>query len=96
MFPCSSRAPGHPKRVELSGKLLKDYWGGDRNDEARMSNDERSSNAQIKKTCSVSLFVIQISSFLRHSSFVIRHLPSLQVIRRDAGCIGAQAFSSHC
>jgi hypothetical protein len=38
-----------------------------KNDEARTTNDEENSNAQMtKKACAPDLFVIRILSFLRH------------------------------
>ncbi len=48
-----------------------------------MSNDERSSNAQNKEEVLGMVFVIRISSFLRHLSFVICH--PFKSSRHDAG-----------
>ena len=43
-----------------------------KNDEAQMTNDEGSSNAEMTKMLHAG-FAIRISSFLRHWTFVIRH-----------------------
>src|SRR5947208_512698 len=44
-----------------------------RNDEILMMNDARNSNAQITKTQAEQSTVIRISSFIRRSTFDIRH-----------------------
>src|SRR5207247_2975934 len=50
------------------------------NDECRMTNDDGMTKSETRNPCSraVGIFVIRVSDFIRHSSFVIRvcHLTS--------------------
>ena len=58
-----------------------------KNDEARMTNDEGSSNAQMTKSSSD--FVIPSSLDIRHSSFVIRHSSFLHTLLIASTNIGS-------
>jgi hypothetical protein len=52
------------------------------NDEARMTKEAQ--RTKVEKPAASSSFVFRFSSFLRHSSFVLRHFPRVQRITRTA------------
>jgi len=63
---------------------------GEKNDEARLTNAKGSQNALMTKVILECFLVIRISSFLRPSSFVIRHFTDVDII---GACIGLVAIA---